>query len=237
MSVSCKLVGRLGNQAFQLAALKAHTLRHGLNLKLPCRTENETLWPFYFTHLRGKGASFGELYTEPRFEYDPIPAKDNIVLNGYFQSAKYFDDYRKEVIEFLFPNLGINPYPYKHYIAVHVRRGDYLQFQDQFPVLPKSYYIEAMKQFPGKDFVFFSDDTAWCAQNFGEHAIYTNRDPMQSVLDMAQCAGVITSNSSFSWWVAYLSGGPCVMPKTWFGPGSGVYGRHADIYLPKAIVL
>ena len=37
------------------------------------------------------------VYTEREFTYRPIQPLDNLCLHGYFQSEKYFIDYKKEV--------------------------------------------------------------------------------------------------------------------------------------------
>lgn len=233
--VSVKLVGRLGNQAFEHAAGIAHAARHGYEYVPPPATEHEGIWPYYFEHLRSD-ADMRPLtvYNEPSFSYNPIPAIDNIRLNGFFQSAAYFDDYRELVLD----TLQLKPTEQIDAIAIHVRRGDYLQYKEKHPVLPMSYYHQAIEFFPGEKFLVFTDDYKWCFDNIVRRGVKVviPENPMKDLLKMASCKQVITANSSYSWWAAYVNGNTPVMPKQWFGAGN----KHldtSDLYIPEAIII
>ncbi len=46
-----------------------------------------------------------EKYSEPRFEYTPIPRKKDLLIDGYFQSEKYFVEFKDEIKSlFTFPD-------------------------------------------------------------------------------------------------------------------------------------
>ena len=98
-----------------------------------------------------------ERYTEPFFPFHPIkePTYGKIVINGYFQSYKYFYDYRKEIRDVLWSNERDLYYEaiMKHQalhsdrvtICMHVRRGDYLTLQQYHPTASSDYYKLALE--------------------------------------------------------------------------------------------
>ena len=73
--------------------------------------------------------------------------------------------------------------------------------------------------------VVFSDDAAWARAHLkleGE-VVYVDNDPARpawmDMAQMSQCDHFIISNSSFSWWAAYLGqkeGSHVVAPASWF---------------------
>ena len=99
-------------------------------------------------------------------------------------------------------------------VAIHVRRGDYLSeplFKD---ICDAGYYERSIgymnKTVENPLYLFFSDDLEWCRQNFKHlDAIYVdwNRGD-NSFRDMhliSLCNHIIISNSTFSWWGAWLN--------------------------------
>src|SRR6186713_2252802 len=113
------LYGRLGNQSFQISAAIAHAKRVGTNWRVPNRSANPSVWPTYYNTLPvARGAVSMHAYTEKRHCYDPIPMHLDMLLNGYFQSEKYFDNAKPEIQDAL--KFDVNS---SGYIAVHVRRG------------------------------------------------------------------------------------------------------------------
>jgi hypothetical protein len=94
------------------------------------------------------------------------------------------------------------------------------------------------------DFVVvpFSDDLAYARQLLGSiHesiAPATNTNPKHhssawmALGRMSSLDGIITANSSLSWWAAWLlhqSGKPCIAPRPWFGP----LGPNSNNLIPK----
>src|SRR5687768_12126059 len=120
-----RLYGRLGNQCFQVSAAIAHAHKMATTWAIPRVTENMQYWPNYFAHTVPRGNmtmySTPDVYNELRHCYDEIPAKAHLTINGYFQSEKYFLDAKEEIGNAL-------KFHCKHdsYIAIHVRRGDYV---------------------------------------------------------------------------------------------------------------
>ncbi len=123
-----------------------------------------------------------------------------------------------------------------HKTAVHVRRGDYLSKSDTHPALPLDYYRDAMALLP-PPYLVFSDDLAWCRANFPQDScvfIAHNRD-YEDLFLMAMCEAHITSNSTFSWWGAWLGEGPAVYPRNWYGPS--LHHLDPSVFLPDGAIL
>lgn len=226
-------VGRLGNQLFQIAATIGLAYRHGVQAKIRPDWEYR---PFF---------------SLPDHFYGYPDEGDEVIDGGtdYFQEFHYFSHIKDriwmwfqpsaqawEVMERTCPEILSTD---KHLTAIHVRRGDYVQNQKYFPVMPLSYYqraIEHMRQaHPETEFVVFSDDPEWCRANFDksirviggktEHPNPERRlgkvpEDYVDMFLMAECDGHIISNSTYSWWGAFLSANQApVYPSRWFGPG------------------
>jgi hypothetical protein len=174
---------------------------------------------------------FGEsLYNEKKFSYNEIPYKDKMVLNGYFQSEKYFSDYIPETKklfnlseEYCDKVIKHNKSLPKKVTSVHVRRGDYLNNLEYHTPCDVDYFNKAIELIGDSYFIFFSDDIEWVKENFkGKNFIYSNnQNEIEDFTFMTQCDNNIISNSSFSWWAAYLNDNKekkVIAPQKWFGP-------------------
>ena len=84
--------------------------------------------------------------------------------------------------------------------------------------------IKIMRQQISRPIFFvFSDDINWCKNEFGNHFHYIDPDEkndstVKDFLLMISCKNFIISNSSFSWWAAYLSSNKektVISPKYW----------------------
>lgn len=237
--ISCTLQGRTGNQLFQIAATYAHAKRNGFEYCIPPTSINETLWPSHRYSNVNYGKMKGTPYHEPHFHYAEIPNEDNLLLTGYFQSAKYFDDYYIELRDlFGFPDFTMN----KGTCCLHIRRGDYIQYKDQFNLLPLEWYMNAIEEMGDKEFWVFSDDKNYIAQKFGgkkNFRLMSNGHPLDAIRMGSTCENHIISASSFSWWMAYMGsnhGQKVIAPNTWFGP-KNQHHQTQDLYLPEWIRL
>lgn len=252
--VTCKLVGRLANQCFQIANCISYSIEHGHEYHIPIVSTNERAWPATFKHLANeKYSRFANeinIY-EKGHDYHEIPYDEawkdsNIVLNGYFQSELYFEDYIDEVRA----ALGIPYVRQEGFVGVHVRRGDYVtQFPDKHPSQPYAYYRDAVAYFVEhgyKSFAVCSDDIKWCKEKFPqikkeipsiEFTYVEGQTPLLDMSLLSSCDHAVIANSSFSLFAFILNQNPdkfCIAPKQWFGSGN----RHlseASIY-PKNCV-
>lgn len=254
--VTVELIGGLGNQLFQVAACIAYAKRHNLPFHIPTDTKNSHSSKPYFSC---ENPNYDPLlptiiYQEPFFHYQQIPAGlhepgKNLILKGYFQSYKYFEDIDKlefaHILNSTFQKRTEIPLlPSIKKAAIHVRRGDYLLYPDKHPIIDIDYLssaIEFMKRSGIKDFVFYSDDEPWCCQVAKQLGIDCTiemiKDPMQAFAALSNYDFYILSNSTFGYWAAIVRElwkksvsqaiwvesnvmPPVVIyPQKWFGPG------------------
>lgn len=153
------------------------------------------------------------------FQYAYIYAqfRDGIIPNVYLQDPKYFDKYRNEIKQMFGEGISID-----NRIAIHVRRGDYVNNPFYVDLIKTNYYGDAASKFPNERFLIFSDDINWCKEYF-EHwnsDFSSEKSEEEDLKLMASCKGIIMANSSFSWWAAYLSDAEKIIyPKQWYSDG------------------
>ena len=109
--------------------------------------------------------------------------------------------------------------------SIHVRRGDYIG-NGLHEVCHLEYYLEAVEEMKSRTeidkFIVFSDDIAWCKENFiGENFLFIeNNSNIEDLYLQTQCTNNIICNSSFSWWGAWLNANPnkvVIAPECWYG--------------------
>ena len=146
---------------------------------------------------------------------------------GGWPSEKHFIDISSIVKEtFVFPeqedadflNLKNQIDACSNSVSIHIRRGDYLNASNdmyQFGgVTSIDYFNRAIKYlkdcFSDTSFFVFSDDLSWCMEQFiGSEFVFIdcNRgvNSWRDMYMMSLCKHHINSNSTFSWWGAWLS--------------------------------
>lgn len=227
--VQAKNYGRMGNALFQCACAIGYALKNGIEFSVQTST-NDNYWnPLYLQHLVNPKWINGVadvILTEQQFTYQELPFEESwrdkqILLDGYWQSEKYFENYRNEIL-YLF-NF---PYQKKEgYVSCHVRRGDYVQLRDKHPEITKQWYEEVMSLFGGYKYKFFSDDISWCKQQFGDRndcEFSTNTNEVDDMVEASCCEHSIISPSTFGWWIAYLNRNEnkkVYIPNLWFVEG------------------
>lgn len=236
MPVYAKTYGRMGNNMFQIGAAIGYGLKHNIPYIICPLIKKNTLSSGQFKFIKEIGHGFQELpyYAQWRNKI--------IVLDGYFQSEKYFSHCREAIIK----ELGFKWEPKPSWVAIHVRRGDYLLYPDKHPVVTVEYCEKAMAHFSElgyTSFMVFSDDIPWCQEAFAglpyTFAYSIGRDEREDLELMSGCAHQICSNSTYAWWGYWLNQNPDkigIMPKVWFGPGNS-HLETKDIYPEKAIIL
>lgn len=179
-----------------------------------------------------------------------------VVLQGHFQSARYFDDVATEIrqefqsarefgSEFRELTAHMRSGPS---VGVHVRRGDYLTTVPKRDLPGDEFFVRsvaAVAAMIGRTpRVFgFSDDAAWLRGRFTQ--LFPGGIPVSGRLTMnkyedlfalAACAHQVISPSSFGWWGAWLNPRAdkiVITPKRWAWEAHGA----ADVVPPGWIRL
>lgn len=251
--------GRFGNQMFQYAATRGIAAARGYDFIIPDgpRTDEEfydeeqqhkLFMAFKMTSLKNIGMLDAGYKQESSFRYDKELVKrcpDNINLYGYFQSERYFfhieEELRKDFtwrddVWNMCKEIFDSIIPEGNAISLHVRRTDHLVKSSFHPVLPLSYYEEALSKFDKSlPVLVFSDDPKWCnEQEFFDDDRFLISEGGDNITDMcmmSMCQHQIIANSTFSWWGAWLSKSENVIaPKLWFGPDGE---DPTDIYVDR----
>ena len=226
-SLRINICGGLGNQLFMIANMLSISKSQDIPYILPKTykgtVERPSYWETVFHKLKSienTESSFppSQIIKESDNTIIDIPIiESHVLLEGYFQSSKYFSDIdfldvfdlpppEKMEIENKFNEIR-DKNPGKKINFIHVRRGDYLSLQYFHIVLSIDYYKRAVKHFDKDDvFLIFSDDIDWCKENFHfiEHKEFVKSIDYIELFLMTKCDGAIVANSSFSWWGAYL---------------------------------
>lgn len=245
MSVGCKLWAGMGNQMFMVAATIGYAKKHSIPYWIPRQTIAPHVWPAHFSQFPPPPKIFANryVYKEPSHEYREIPKHDNIILEGYFQTEKYFKDARAEVLSgFQIPYQKL-----EGFVSIHVRRGDYLRYPDKHPVVTEEYLMEAIKYCVERgynSFIVCSDDLKWCREKLRstdniQFTFSQNNDHYSDLALMSCCEHNICSNSSFSWWGYWLNQNPSkigIFPSVWFGPGNS-HLSTIDIYPENCVII
>ncbi len=234
--VTCRFIGRLGNNMFQAAAVMGYAKKYGGSWCIPGQNLDSPRFYEFFPDfpLENRGYQIYNCHDVSMFNYRPVPFwPQGICLAGFFQSEKYFEKANGEVKKYFKLNTVKG---YEDYVSIHVRRGDYVRYAHSFPPLTMNYISKAMDLFKGRKFLIFSDDIEWCQAHIpgGE---YPNGNEFEDLSLMASCGDHIIANSTFSWWGAYLGINPkrkVISPHhtEWFGPNNGVKKPPVDL-IPK----
>ena len=217
--VGVRFIGRLGNNMFQRSAVIGYARKYNVGYTF----SQDMDYP---------------IYKEKCFEYTEIPYFNNVKLSGYFQSEKYFNHCKEEIIDYFTKDWNRTPI---NKISIHVRRGDYCNIECH-PVVTIEYLNEAIqifkdKGYTDKDFLVFTDDKTWCRDNLPYEIAEGNE--LEDLELMSRCEHHIISNSSFSYWGAYLGVNKSkvvIAPKLWFA-GSKKDINVSDLYCQGWIVI
>lgn len=118
-------------------------------------------------------------------------------------------------------------------VSIHVRRSDYLQHTSLINCSMK-YYEQAVvylrEMYNDARFFVFSDDIAWCKQNFSgaDFTFVEGNSNCEDLVLMSSCSHHIIANSTFSWWAAWLNNSPhkkVIAPKKWHTQKDGGNGH------------
>lgn len=234
--ITCK--GRLGNHMFEYATLMGMAHRHNMSPIIP--EDLDVLDVFKLPTPQG-GL---ELLREPKFYpeekaatyfkgVENIDRTHDAYLQGYYQSWKYFDNLRDELLTkhfILHDNLKNAAKEYirklleeRHLegavlVSIHVRRGDFVRQKVKgYTAAPIPYYYRAMNYFRKKYgkvlFIICTNDLIWAETNLDEGPDVHYSHETDGALDLAimiSCDHMIITSGSYSWWAGYLVRGEVI---------------------------
>lgn len=208
-----KFYGRSGNILFQIACAIGYSKEHGHEWQIPFNYHHREVYRQWPKLPRFKGNIrklhvYDRTLSDATWVYEKIPHFDTSVeLRGFWQSEKFFKHAEQEVKNVF--KLPIEPIDY---CSLHVRRGDYLDKNQQtFCPIDMNYIRQAMQVMKEKGktkFMVVSDDLPWCRENIKDSDCEIRFSDGKSVFSdltlMASCIDHIISNSTLAWWGAWL---------------------------------
>jgi len=155
-----------------------------------------------------------------------IALRNNAIYHGYFQSELFFNRFEELIRDkFALKKVFINQFKFQfgslyqnnNIVTIHIRRADYqnlghLNLGGDDLSLPLEYYKKAISKFDGQNihFIFISDDQDFVKQNFKEisNKTISEDNEIMDFQHLLNADGCIISNSTFSWWGAWLNKKP-----------------------------
>ena len=202
--------------------------------------------------------SYGSLVLESGSTFDEsiLRSPNGTRLNGYFQSWRYFEpvaeELRHQVANVTAPSAWLSKTRTRlaalgDWIAVHVRRGTYLQVPIM-GLVGVDYYqkaIDLVSNLVGDlPLVVFSDSPEYIPNllaGYETRIVRVETPPEVRAIDvlqvMSSASHLIMANSTFSWWASYLENRPnrrIVAPRPWLDDKSF---NERDLLLPEWITV
>lgn len=185
------LEGGLGNQLFMIFAVLGHAFKHKTSfyfedVQIQTGSRKKTYWDSFLKPLQRyckppQPTNNTYLYREPSFHYTEIPPFYNdihVKMTGYYQSYKYFHEYRDEIFKLLEiekkraevegkisesrSNNNQKKIDWNTTVSMHFRIGDYKNLPQYHPVLPLEYYKNALTGLQ------YNNNVAWTVLYFCE---------------------------------------------------------------------
>lgn len=228
-----KLVGGLCNRLFIMATVYGYARRYSKTpvICVSMSDKNAHSTKDYINSVFSNFAQVNISMTVTQVTHDPFKPMcyvelpfytGNVLLDGYFQSEHYFKQWYTDFRNLI--NLPKVPKRQTETCFIHVRRGDYVN--NYFHYIPLDSYFEkaiayVREHVPDVRFLVVSDDIPWCLtyQLFIGMDMLNLQDEVQTLAEMSACNHAICSNSSFSWWGAYLienANKIAIFPDKWF---------------------
>lgn len=252
--------GRLGNQMFQVASLIGTAFRYNYTPIIPPRyrllnNSFDLLQP-QDIHMNNAGIFHEEKSGTYDINIESLSYGKNWTLNGYFQSWKYFHNYREKILALFKFNDRIKSKAIevlkglvtdgRTSVGVHVRRGDKAQPGEQKlgnSVATSLYMMKALhffrKNITNPIFVVVSDDRLWPRAHVKGPDIVcaVTGFPEIDMAILTLCNHTIITVGSFGWWGAYISGGITVYFSNYPHRGSFLATQfdNSGYYLPEWI--
>ena len=236
--ISARMRGELGNQLFEIATAYALARDHGWDYSIPdllsnrfnCIANHQQLLYRVPVHACPQDGAYNE-YAWTR--YEELPSWPGMVLNGYFQSERYFARYRDEILALfafreghwetltaLYPELLEEE---KIAVQVRVNYDAYHDYASVHPTFGELYFERAIADLPeGALYVVTSNHIGAAKKILSgiqrRFLFLEKTDRFDDLLIMSRCEHLIGSNSTLAWWGAWLGdreGRRCIFPFPW----------------------
>jgi hypothetical protein len=255
--VIINLKGGLGNQIFQICFAYSVAKKNNADLSIikTISEHNKNNIDYYntifknFPNIDNVNSYFTTYYEAldkfATFIPELLDLKNNTKFDGYFQTEKYFINYKEDILKLLTNNSvydSISKYKNESYV-IHIRRGDYVGNSTHYIDLDL-YYSNAIKYITGIDnnahFFIISNDIDYC-KNYAvlkdiNKTFYENNNELETLYFISVCnKGCICGNSSFAWWGSYLnmnSNKIVIFPDKWINFSAD----FSDIYYTNALI-
>lgn len=132
----------------------------------------------------------------------------------YVQDFKYFENCKEEIRSMYQQGIPAK----KNLVALHLRRGDYVNNGFYVDLTKTDYYEKAIKEFPDEKFLLFCADRQgvgdmrdrqWCIDWLTSKGVpfevWYGDNEIDDMNAMASCKGQILANSTFSMWSAFIN--------------------------------
>lgn len=228
-----------------LFCVKSKTINKGLGFRYLYRRIYNKFEIFFFNPINYDRLAKIGFYNYPNDKKcDFISTKNTIILRGNYEFCDYADFVREELLSELIPkktlsnevNKIISLMKNKNSICVSIRVWPKEQVSNRrkqmSPELYKKMFAILKEKISAENLVIFisSNNMNWVYENFSindNNVIYDNEDfdIYDKLAIMTSCKNFILSNSTFSWWVAYLAqyhDKKAVLP---FCPDLGIFQR------------
>jgi hypothetical protein len=179
---------------------------NSLGVKIIKENFNYSFNQEYLKPKSGINYYFGGWHSEKYFISESTKIKNNFLFN-----TKIFD----EAISIILSDIKL-----KNSVSIHIRRGDFLNKNNINlfgNICDLNYFNNTIKEIESNvdnpHYYIFSNDMQWVKQNlFLKNVTYIEgNNKYRSWMDMflmSKCKHNIISNSSFSWWGAWLNQNP-----------------------------
>lgn len=258
--VSCNFYGQLGNQFFIIAAALGYAWDYDVDPIFPSlnmeknRTRYNKDKVFFRLNTSNLPRPFSHAYrTDLDREwssYQRIPFAPDLLLDGYFQSWVHFHHHQDKIKNIFAPSETIQKTLREKYeklldnekiVGLHVRtQSRKTHNEGHHPFWGMSYYEKAIESFPSDSiFLVCSDRIGWCKHHFsklGKRFVFIEgNDGIDDFFLLTQCKNQILTNSTYSWWAAYLrpqDDGKVIFPSNWRDPTLVPNPNKDYFYLP-----
>ena len=166
-----------------------------------------------------------------RHAYIYSQVRKGLIPDVYIQDFDYFKEFKEEIRQLYQKGIGKR----KEFIALHIRRGDYVDNPFYVDLVKTDYYDKAIAQFPDEKFLVFYRDrqgtndyqdrewvSEWLTQKGVKFEIWEGQNEVDDLNAMASCKGMVGANSSFSIWSGFLninSDKKIIMPSQYYADG------------------